>query len=91
MEEVGPKDVHPGRPHPTSSDQAMTVSDAIKPLAVSLNPERKPVTSGTATLLCHFKDGGIVSQGTHAKLVFSTTNIDGMMNKNPNLMLVLLM
>ena len=47
--------------------------------------------TGTATLLCHFKDGVIVFQDTHAKLVFSTTNIDGMMNKNPNFMLLLLM
>ena len=81
-----------GAPNPPPPpDPAMTVSDAIKPLTVSLNPERKPVTSGTATLLCHFKDGVIDFQGTHTKLVFSTTNIDGMMNKNPNFMLVLLM
>ena len=52
-----------GAPSPPPPDQAMTVSDAIKPLAVSLNPERKPVTSGTATLLCHFKDGVIVLSG----------------------------
>ena len=69
----------------------MTVCNAIEPYAVSLNTERKPVTRGTATLLCHFKDGVIVFQDTHAKLVFSTTNIDGMMNKNPNFMLLLLM